>query len=393
VAALRTSAKRDGDVYVVNGSKTFITNGGEGDFYTLAVRTGTLEDGAGGISLIVVDSDTPGVTVARRLDKMGWHCSDTAELAFEEVRVPASNLVGEENSGFYQIMEAFALERICGAAIAVGSADLALEMTRRYMTERKAFGRPLNRFQALTHALADLAAQVEGARHLTYHAAWLAGRGEKAVVESSMAKLVATELGKRVADQCLQMYGGYGFMEEYPVSRFYRDARAATIAAGTSEIMREIIARLLWEETAETQPRQPPAPRPAPAKDRPAPEKPSSPAFDLSAIPRTVEGLITSLPARLKPGKTADWATTFHYRIKDAAKPEWTVTIEGDRCEVKEGLAGKPDCFVEMKEATYIGIETGAMNPQAAFMMGKVKISTLGEMMHFVKAFHPVFDK
>ena len=394
VASIRTSARLEGDHFVVNGAKTFITNGAEGDFFTLAVRTGKLEDGAAGISLLVVDADTPGVKVARRLDKMGWHCSDTAELAFEDVRVPTSNLVGELNSGFYQIMDAFALERLCGASIAVGSADIAIDVTRRYMTERKAFGRALNRFQALTHGLADLAAEVEAARQLTYHAAWLAGQGDKAVLESSMAKLVASELGKRVADECLQMFGGYGFMEEYPLARFYRDARAATIAAGTSEIMREIISRLMWEDSRMTEQERTSAGPETPACEprAPQPETAATAAGpDASSIPHTVDGLIGSLPVRIRPDKAEGWQAVFHYKIKGAEKPEWTIFIDGADCRVEEGLAGTPTCTVEMKEATYIGIETGTVNPQAAYMMGKVKVSRLAEMMRFIKTFTPVF--
>ena len=242
VASIRTSAVRDGEVYVVNGAKTFITNGADGDFITLAVRTG--EPGAKGISLLVVDSDLPGVTT-RRLDKLGWHCSDTAEIVFEDVRVPIDRLVGEENTGFRQIMESFQLERLVASAIAVGSADVALLTTLAYMSSRTVFGRPLGRFQALRHRLADLAAELEAARQLTYHTAWLHQHGHPAIRESSMAKLLTTELGKRIADECVQIHGGYGFTEEFPAARFFRDARGATIAAGTSEIMREIIARLM----------------------------------------------------------------------------------------------------------------------------------------------------
>ena len=409
VASIRTRAQRDGDHFVVNGAKTFITNGAEGDFFTLAVRTGSAEDGAAGISLLAVDADTPGVRVARRLRKLGWHSSDTAELSFEEVRVPAGHLIGEENSGFYQIMEAFALERLCGAAISIGSSVVALDFTRRYMAQRKAFGRPLDRFQVLRHRMADLYAELEAARQLTYHAAWLRGEGRPAVLESSMAKLMATELGKKVADECLQFFGGYGFMEEYPAARFYRDARAATIAAGTSEIMREIIIRLALDQGSPeeegaapaarppSQTAHPEPPRPAGAGPQaPAPPEPSPsapPAGDVPAPPeppRTVEALMRSLPARLRPGKTDGWRSLFHYRIQGAASPEWTVRIDGESISVSEGLDGEPDCRVEMKEATYLGIETGTLNPQSAFMMGKVKVSNLAEMMRFIQAFRPV---
>jgi acyl-CoA dehydrogenase len=384
VASLRAKAVREGDTYVVSGAKTFITNGAEADFFTLAVRTGRQEEGAAGISLLVVDSASPGVTVARRLDKMGWHASDTAELAFQEVRVPAGNLVGEEGSGFAQIVEAFALERICGAASAVGGADLALEVTKRYLRQRTAFGRPLRKFQALRHRLADLATEVEAARQLTHYAAWLLGRGEQAIREAAMAKLFATEVGKKVADECLQMHGGYGYMEEYPLARLYRDARAGTIAAGTSEIMREIISRFLLDSAEEeTPPSQPPR------KETPMATVPP-PAAE---TPKDVEGLIRSLPSRMRPGAAEGWKSVFHYTIRDAAKPQWTVRIDGESCTVTEGHEGSPNCRVEMMEATYLGIETGTANPQAAFMMGKVKISDLGEMMRFIKVFRPAVEK
>jgi alkylation response protein AidB-like acyl-CoA dehydrogenase len=251
VAAIRTSAVLKGDSYVVNGAKTFITNGADGDFYTLAARTGPA--GAGGLSLLVVDADTPGVT-SRRLDKLGWHASDTAEIVFEDVRVPAERRIGEENRGFSMIMESFQLERLAAAAVATGSAQLILELTLDYMASRRVFDRPLTRFQALRHRLADLEAELEAARQLTYHAAWLVQQGDRGVREASMAKLIATELGKRIADECLQLHGGYGYMEEYPVARMYRDARAATITAGTSEIMREIIARIQIDDRARDEP-------------------------------------------------------------------------------------------------------------------------------------------
>ncbi|MBI5499796.1 MAG: acyl-CoA dehydrogenase family protein [Deltaproteobacteria bacterium] len=247
VSALRTRAVRKDDHFLLNGSKIFITNGADGQFLTVAAKTAP-EHGVGGISLFVVDTDLPGVRVARRLEKIGWHSSDTAELAFEDVKVPLDRLIGEENMGFYYLMEAFQLERLCGAAIGVGSARLCLDETLAYMRERKAFGRPLTKFQALTHKLADLATEVESARCLVHHAAWLHQNGHACVRECSMAKLLGTEVAKRVADECLQLFGGFGLMEEYPISRFYRDARPGTIVAGTSEIMREIIARILVDD-------------------------------------------------------------------------------------------------------------------------------------------------
>jgi len=247
VASIRTTAVLDGDSWVVNGSKTFITNGADGDFFTLAVRTEETS-GPQGISLLAVDAGTPGVS-SKRLAKLGWLSSDTAEIVFEDARVPTSHLIGRRGKGFALIMEAFALERLAAAAIAVGCADVALETTLGYMASRNVFGESLDRLQALRHRLADLAAELEAARQLTYHTAWLLEQGKPVARESSMAKLVTTELGKRVADACLQLHGGYGFMEEYAVARFYRDAPAATITAGTSEIMREIIARFMFDGT------------------------------------------------------------------------------------------------------------------------------------------------
>jgi len=382
VASIRTRAVREGDgrSFVVSGSKTFITNGARGDFYTTAVRTGP-DPGAAGISLLVIDADTPGVKVANRLAKLGWHSSDTAEIVFDNARVPAENLIGEEGGGFYQIMESFALERLCAAVIAVGSADVALEETLSYMSERKAFGKPLNRFQALRHRLADIAAELEAARQLAYHTAWLMGRGERAIRESAMAKLVCTELGKRIADECLQFFGGYGFMEEYPVARFYRDARGGTITAGTSEIMREIIARVTIDEFT-------PAPVQEIAKERPSARPTAGDQVDEGpAGPVSLEELMRSFAGRVRPKKIDGWHGVFHFTFDGADKPEWTLQVHDGQCRVDEGHDGNADCTLETKEKTFVGIQTGTVNPEAAFMMGKIKVTNLPLMIRFVQAF------
>ncbi|MNS59487.1 Acyl-CoA dehydrogenase [compost metagenome] len=175
---------------------------------------------------------------------MGLHCSDTAEIAFENVRVPVENLIGHENLGFYYIMQTFVIERLTLAATCVGACDMMLDETLKYMEERQAFGKPINKFQALRHRLADLFAEVEAVRHLVYHTAWLYENGHEAIKESSMAKMLTAELQKKVADECLQMFGGFGYVEEYTIERAYRDARVSTIVAGTTEIMREIIAKI-----------------------------------------------------------------------------------------------------------------------------------------------------
>ncbi len=248
VAAIRTTARRDGDSWVIDGAKTWITNGVEGDFVVVACKTDK-DAGAGGISLVVVEADAPGFSRGK-LRKMGWHSSDTGELTFENVRVPLGSLVGEENEGFYLIMETFVLERLVTAATSVGSARLALEETRKYVLSREAFGRPIGKFQAIRHRLADLYAEVEAAAQLVYHAAWLHEKGENPVAEACMAKLLATELSKKTADECLQFFGGFGTVEEYPIERFFRDARFGTIVAGTSEIMREVIAKVAIDGVA-----------------------------------------------------------------------------------------------------------------------------------------------
>jgi len=241
VAAIQTTAIKDGNEWVINGSKTWITNGVYADFYVVACKTNK-EEGAGGISLIVVKGKTPGLE-AKKLKKMGWHSSDTAELFFDQVRTPLSHLIGEENMGFYYIMQTFVMERLSVAGVCIGAAVVALEDTLAYMESRHAFGKSINRFQALRHRLADLFAELESVRQLTYHAAWLHEQGEHAVRESSMAKLMASEFLNKVVSECVQFHGGFGYVEEYPIARAYRDAKVCSIVAGTSEIMREIIAK------------------------------------------------------------------------------------------------------------------------------------------------------
>ncbi len=242
VAGLRTTARCEGDFYVVNGQKTYITNGVRADFVVLAVKTDPSR-GHKGLSLLVVEKGTPGFTVGRKLDKLGWRASDTGELFFEDCRVPASNLLGAEGEGFYQIMTNFQWERIALALGAVGAAEDILEKAMAYVKERKAFGRAIAEFQVIRHRLAEMATDLEAARQLTYHALRLYAAGEHCVAQTSMAKKVATEMCCRVADQALQLHGGAGYMMDYDVQRHWRDARLGPIGGGTSEIMNEIIAR------------------------------------------------------------------------------------------------------------------------------------------------------
>lgn len=241
VAALRTTARRDGGDLVVNGSKMWITNGARADFLTMAVRTGG--EGAGGISLLLFPTDTPGFQVSRKLQKVGNPSSDTAVLYFEDCRVPARWLLGEEDQGFAHVMVNFQGERLVAAILAVAGMQQMVEDTLRYAGERKAFGRPLASFQVWRHRLAEHLTAIEAARWLTYRACDLHDRRQLAVREISMAKLFACDLAQRVAYDCMQLHGGMGYVLETDVARAWRDVRALTIAGGTSEIMKEIVAR------------------------------------------------------------------------------------------------------------------------------------------------------
>jgi acyl-CoA dehydrogenase len=246
VAGLRTRAVRDGDHYVVNGAKTYITSGVRADFVTTAVRTG--EPGWQGISLLVVDRGTPGFAVSRRLDKMGWRCSDTAELSFSDVRVPVTNLVGDEGSGFVQIMQQFQSERLALAVQAYATAQRCLDLTLRWVRDRETFGRPLAGRQVVRHKVAEMARQVWVARTTTRAAydAWLgdtSGAADSAVTEVSMAKNTACAACDAVVDTAVQLFGGMGYVREGEVERHYRDSRILRIGGGTDEIMNEVIAK------------------------------------------------------------------------------------------------------------------------------------------------------
>ncbi|HEY8465823.1 MAG TPA: acyl-CoA dehydrogenase family protein [Solirubrobacterales bacterium] len=262
VAAIRTRAERRGDVYVVNGSKTFITNGARADFLVCACRTKP-EGGHQGISFLILERDMPGYEVTRKLEKLGWRSSDTAELSFTDVEVPAENLLGPEHGGFYLIMANFQWERLLMALGAVGAMRHLLERTLAYAREREAFGRPIGRFQAIRHQLAEVGLKLETSRALAYHAlrefvrpeaerreAIAAGDwGNPAITagldEVTKAKLYTQRAAVDVADICLQIHGGYGYMREYGIERALRDLRLGPIGGGTDEIMREILGKRL----------------------------------------------------------------------------------------------------------------------------------------------------
>ena len=241
VASLKTRAVRDGDCYRVSGSKTFITSGVRADYYTVAVRTGG--DGFAGVSLLLIEKGTPGFTVGRSLKKMGWWASDTAELFFDDCRVPLDNLIGAENMGFAGIMANFQSERLSLAIMANMTAQLALEEAMRWAREREAFGKPIGKFQVLKHRLAEMATQLEVSREFTYRQAAKMAAGKSVIKEISMAKNFATDVSDRITYDATQILGGMGFMRESLVERLYRDNRILSIGGGSREIMNEIISK------------------------------------------------------------------------------------------------------------------------------------------------------
>jgi alkylation response protein AidB-like acyl-CoA dehydrogenase len=244
VASLATTAVRRGDSYLVNGAKTFITNGVRADFLVCACKTSEA-GGHGGISFLVLEREMPGYEVSRKLEKMGWHSSDTGEISFSDVEVPVENLLGEENGGFKLIMANFAWERLLMAIGAVGAMQKLIDMTVAYATDREAFGRPIGKFQAIRHHVAEMATKAETSRALTYNALRLFHEGRDCIQEVSMAKLMTQRAVLEIADQSLQIHGGYGYMREYGIERAVRDARLGPIGGGTDEIMKEIIGKTM----------------------------------------------------------------------------------------------------------------------------------------------------
>ncbi|WP_452221153.1 acyl-CoA dehydrogenase family protein [Lacinutrix salivirga] len=243
VAGMRTTAIKKGDTYVLNGSKTFITNGVYSDYLVVAAKTDP-EAGHKGMSIFIMDRDTPGIS-ATKLDKLGWRASDTGEIAFDNVTIPASNLMGEEGKGFPYIMQHFALERLIMGINAHARAEFALEYAKQYMSERTAFGKTIDKFQALRHSYAEMYADMTICKAFNYSIAYRLNKGEYVVEEATISKLKSTKMADDVINQCLQFLGGYGYMEEYPLARLLRDSRLGPIGGGTSEILREIIAKLV----------------------------------------------------------------------------------------------------------------------------------------------------
>ncbi|WP_158841563.1 acyl-CoA dehydrogenase family protein [Polaribacter sp. L3A8] len=243
VAGLRSTAIKKGDKYILNGSKTFITNGVYSDYLIVAAKTDP-SDKYKGISIFVVDRNSKGLT-ATKLDKLGWRASDTGEIAFDNVEVPATNLMGEEGKGFPYIMQHFALERLIMGVNAHARAEFALEYALNYMQERVAFGKSLDKFQVLRHKIAEMASRVDMCKEYNYSITKRLNDGQYVVKEASMSKLLSTKMADEVIYDALQMLGGYGYMEDYPMARLLRDSRLGPIGGGTSEILKEIIAKMV----------------------------------------------------------------------------------------------------------------------------------------------------
>jgi acyl-CoA dehydrogenase len=244
VAGITTTARKVDGGYLVNGSKTFITNGVRADFLVCACKT-TEGGGHDGISFLVLERDMPGYEVTRKLEKLGWHSSDTGELSFADVEVPAANLLGEENGGFRLIMANFAWERLLMAVGAVGAMQRLIEIAVAYASDREAFGRPIGKFQAIRHQIAEMATKAEVSRALTYDALRLFHTGQPCIPQVAMAKLLTQRTALEIADQTLQIHGGYGYTREYGIERAVRDARLGPIGGGTDEVMKEIIGKTL----------------------------------------------------------------------------------------------------------------------------------------------------
>ena len=246
VAGMRTTAIKQGDKYIINGSKTFITNGIYADYYIVAAKTNP-EIGSKGISIFLMDTNLKGIT-ATKLDKLGWRASDTAEIAFDNVEIPVENLMGEEGKGFPYIMQHFALERLIMAINAHARAEYALDYAMDYMSKREAFGTTIDKFQALRHTLVEHATEVEHCKIFNYAAVARLDKGEYVVKEATMAKLKSTKVADDTIYSCLQMLGGYGYMEEYPMARLFRDSRLGPIGGGTSEILKEILSKMIIDK-------------------------------------------------------------------------------------------------------------------------------------------------
>lgn len=359
VANIQTRAVREGGHYVVNGQKTFITNGVYGDFIVAVVKTDPAA-GAAGVSLLVIDRHAPGVS-AKKLKKLGWHASDTAELWFDNVRVPAENLIGEEGQGFVYLMGGLQLERLVGAVAAVAGCEAAIEYSLQYMGERHAFNRPINKFQVLRHRIAQMSAEVETAKIYNYHCCRLHNDGQYAVKESSIAKLVSTELSDKVAYECLQFFGGYGYMEEYKMARFFRDSRILTIGGGSSEIMREILAKMIIDDKQYKN-----SGLSINYAKNTVPE--NGPATHKTEQIMAFDNILSAIKERAETRPALGNSLKF-----DFGGNQVLVNGKGASNVVSTENADA-DCTIQVSESDFEALMSGNLNPMGAFMSGKIKV-------------------
>ncbi len=352
-ANIQTKAVKEGDFYIVNGSKTFITNGVYGDFLITVVKTDPTA-GTSGVSLLVIDRNAEGVS-ANKLKKLGWHSSDTAELSFDDVKVPAENLIGQEGSGFYYLMNGLQLERLVAVPAGITACEHAIEMTLKYMSERKAFGRPINKFQVLRHRIAQLSSEIAAAKAFSYQCCKMYTDKVYDVKLCSMAKLLVTELCEKVATQCLQMYGGYGFMEDFPMARMYRDVRVGTIGGGSSEIMREIIAKMVIDEVDYQ-------------KAEPVPIGESREKSNGSADKPDLEKMLASIQGKAAKASPLGKKLKFNFG-------EEQLHIDGTGASNAVSMEdADADCVVQVSLSDFIELTKGKLNPMNAVMSGKIKI-------------------
>ncbi|WP_366888106.1 acyl-CoA dehydrogenase family protein [uncultured Aquimarina sp.] len=351
VANIKTTAILDGDHYILNGSKTFITNAIYGDFVVCVVKTDP-KAGPEGVSLLIVDLDKQGISKTK-LKKLGWHASDTAELAFDNVKIPKENLIGEEGQGFYYLMGGLQVERLAGSIMGYAACEAAMGYTLQYMSERAAFGRPINKFQVLRHRMAQLTSEIESCKQFVLYCSRLNNDGKYAVKECSMAKLLATELSDKTMTQCLQSFGGYGYMEDFKIARMFRDSRIGTIGGGTSEIMREIIAKMVIDDVSYEQ---------ANKKDV------NSNNNNESKIMSKIENVLETIQE--KAGKADSLKNTLKFNF---GEDQLFIDGTGDKnlvsIEDKEA-----DCQVDVTFDDFMALIKGELNPMGAVMNGKVKI-------------------
>lgn len=358
-ANIQTKAIREGDHYIVTGSKTFITNGVYGDFIITVVKTDP-NAGTAGVSLLVIDRNAEGVS-ARKLKKLGWHASDTAELNFDQVKVPVENLIGEEGSGFYYLMNGLQLERLVAVPAGITAMEWSIEKTLQYMSEREAFGRSINRFQVLRHRMVQLSSEVEALKAFSYQCCRMYADKIYDVKMCSMAKLLVTELCEKVATQCLQMYGGYGFMEEYPMARMYRDVRVGTIGGGSSEIMREILAKIMIDNVGYEK-----ASKQSVSTDGKENEVATKTLeVEVPTLEKMLSGIRAKASAAPTLGKTLKFDFGDNQLFIDGTGEQNTVNIENKDA----------DCTVQLSLADFKSLTTGKLNPMTAVMSGQVKIA------------------